>query len=117
MLTTLSMEKGEKVKEKLAGFMTERGWTEAIVTGALGSVVDVRLGNAATMTTPPEVAYTDIKGPFEVLSFCGEIQKETEGSWFIHIHMAGSKVDATVFGGGMQEATVFKGLKIFLVGA
>ena len=36
---------------------------------------------------------------------------------FTHIHMAGSKADATVFGGGMQKATVFLGLQVFLAQA
>lgn len=115
-ITTLSLEKGDRVKEKLAQFMEEKNWTSAVVTGALGSVVDVTVGNAATTTIPPEVNYTDIPGPFEVLSFCGEICKDGS-SWYIHIHMAGSYVDATVCGGGMKDAVVFKGLKIFLVGS
>jgi len=116
-ISTLVLAKDDQVKEKIANFMEEKEWTNAIVVGALGSVVDVTVGNAATTTIPPEVNYTDIKGPFEILSFCGEIYKEDDGSWFTHIHMAGSKVDATVFGGGMQKATVFKGLKVFLAEA
>ncbi len=110
----LELVKGDQVKEKLEEYMEENGWETAVVTGALGSVVDVTVGNAATTTIPPEVNYTHIAGPFEILSFCGEICRVDDDGWFIHIHMAGSKTDATVFGGGMQKATVFKGLKIFL---
>ena len=117
LLSTLNLAKGDSVKEKLVEYMENKGWKEAIVTGALGSVVHVTVGNAATMTNPPEVRYTDISGPFEILSFCGEIYREQEGNWYIHIHMAGSMTDATVFGGGMQKAEVFKGLKVFITGS
>ncbi len=117
MLSIINLVKGDKVKQSIIDFVEKKGWESAVVTGALGSVVDVTVGNAATTTIPPEVNYTDIPGPFEMLSFCGEVCKQDDGEWFVHIHMAGSKVDATVFGGGMQKATVFKGLKVFLTEA
>ena len=117
MLKILELHKDDSVKEHLESFVERNGWRRAIVTGALGSVVDVTVGNAMTMTVPPEVNYTHIEGPFEILSFCGEVTKQDDGSWFTHIHMAGSKTDATVFGGGMQKATVFKGLQVFLTEA
>ncbi len=113
-LTVLSLEKGDDVREKLTAFLQTNNCHGAVVLGALGSVVDVVVGNAATQTLPPEVRYTEIPGPFEVLSFCGEIRKEADGSWFVHIHMGGSRTDASAFGGGMRQARVFKGLKIFL---
>lgn len=117
MLRILNLVKDDNVKEHIVGFVESNGWNRAIVTGALGSVVDVTVGNAKTLTVPPEVNYTFISGPFEILSFCGEVTRQDDGSWFTHIHMAGSKTDATVFGGGMQEATVFKGLQVFLTEA
>ncbi len=117
LLHTLVLQKGASVKEEIELFVGEQGWQRAIVTGALGSVVNVTVGNAKTQTTPPEVNYTDIEGPFEILSFCGEVVKKDDGSWFTHIHMAGSKANATVFGGGMQKATVFLGLQVFLAQA
>lgn len=117
LLHVLSLQKGDSVKESIEAFVAEKGWQKAIVTGALGSVVDVKVGNAKTHTIPPEVNYTHIEGPFEILSFCGEVVKKEDDSWFTHIHMAGSKADATVFGGGMQKATVFLGLQVFLAKA
>ncbi len=117
VLQALALHKGDSVKEKIEAFVAEKGWQKAIVTGALGSVVDVTVGNAKTQTIPPEVNYTHIEGPFEILSFCGEVVKKDDESWFTHIHMAGSKADATVFGGGMQKATVFLGLQVFLAQA
>jgi predicted DNA-binding protein with PD1-like motif len=117
VLQALALHKGDSVKEKIEAFVAEKGWQKAIVTGALGSVVDVTVGNAKTQTIPPEVNYTHIEGPFEILSFCGEVVKKEDGSWFTHIHMAGSKADATVFGGGMQKAAVFLGLQVFLAQA
>lgn len=117
MLKVLELKRNDSVKENIEAFVQSNGWKRAIVTGALGSVVDVVVGNAKTMTIPPEVTYTQIAGPFEILAFCGEVTKQEDGSWFIHIHMAGSKTDATVFGGGMQKATVFKGLQVFLTEA
>ncbi len=117
MLQVLNLYKDDNVKDHLVGFVEKMGWNRAIVTGALGSVVEVTVGNAKTLTVPPEVNYTFIPGPFEILSFCGEVTKQDDGSWFTHIHMAGSKTDATVFGGGMQDATVFKGLQVFLTEA
>lgn len=117
LLSILELQKDDKVKTCIEEFVESHGWQRALVTGALGSVVSVTVGNAKTRTIPPEVNYTYIEGPFEILSFCGEVTKQEDGSWFTHIHMAGSKTDATVFGGGMQEATVFKGLQVFLTEA
>lgn len=117
MLQVITLKKGDNVKEHILNFVAEKGWIRAIVTGALGSVVDATVGNAKTTTIPPEVQYTSISGPFEILSFSGEVTRQEDGSWFTHIHMAGSKTDATVFGGGLREATVFKGLQVFLTEA
>ncbi|MGM0431998.1 MAG: PPC domain-containing DNA-binding protein [Spirochaetota bacterium] len=117
MLQVLRLQKDDNVKEQIIAFVERNGWNRAIVTGALGSVVGVTVGNAKTLTIPPEVNYTSIEGPFEILSFAGEVTNQEDGTWFAHIHMAGSKADATVFGGGMQDATVFKGLQVFLTEA
>ena len=44
VLQALALHKGDSVKEKIEAFVAEKGWQKAIVTGALGSVVDVTVG-------------------------------------------------------------------------
>lgn len=109
----LELSKGDNVIEAVKKFVEKQNWAEGIVQGALGSVVNVRLNNAAENVIPPRVQTTEIEGPFEILSCTGEIIRREEG-YYTHIHTSGSLSNSHVFGGGLQAAEVFKGLKVYL---
>jgi predicted DNA-binding protein with PD1-like motif len=109
----LQLSKGDNVIEKIKQFVESQNWAEGIVQGALGSVVNVKLNNAAENVIPPRVQTTEFEGPFEILSCTGEIIRRDDG-YYTHIHTAGSLSNAHVFGGGLQAAEVFKGLKLYL---
>ena len=98
---------------KFAVLWKKKQWEEGLVQGALGSVVNITLNNAAENTIPPRVQTTNIEGPFEILSCTGEIIRRAEG-YYTHIHVSGSLSNAQVLGGGLQNAEVFKGLKLYL---
>lgn len=98
---------------KIREFVAEKGWQEAYVQGTIGSVIDVVLTNAAGNTLPPPVQATEVDGPFEMLSCTGEIIRQEQG-YYTHIHISGSKTDATALGGGLRQANVFRQMKIYI---
>ncbi|MGL5513840.1 MAG: PPC domain-containing DNA-binding protein [Sporomusa sp.] len=109
----LQLSTGENVIDAVRKFVSDQNWEEGVVQGALGSVVNVIVGNAAGNTLPPQVQKTNLAGPFEILSCTGEVIRRDDG-YYTHIHASGSLSDAQVFGGGLQTAEVFKGLKVYL---
>lgn len=112
-LYTLELQSGADVIEALKTFVAGRNWQGAAVQGAFGSVVNVTVGNADGKNLPPQVRITEISGPFEFVGCTGEVIRKDEG-YYTHLHVAGSLSDARVLGGGLQRATVFKGLKVYL---
>jgi len=109
----IQLSKGANVIEEIRNFVQEQQWEEGLVQGALGSVLNVTLTNAAENVVPPRVQSTSLEGPFEMLSCTGEIIHRPDG-YYTHIHASGSLKNAQVFGGGLQTAEVFKGLKLYL---
>lgn len=112
-IEVLELSKGDKVIEAIKNFVTDKDWQEGLIMGAIGSVINVTVNNAAGRTIPPPVKTSRFEGPFEVLSFIGEVLKK-EGETIVHIHTSGSLSDGNVFGGGLQSAEVFKQFKVYL---
>ena len=112
-LHILELQPGANVIEALKTFVAGQNWQGVAVQGAFGSVVNAAVGNAAGNALPPQVRITKIPGPFEFVSCTGEVIRKDEG-YYTHLHVAGSLSDAHVLGGGLQQATVFKGLKLYL---
>jgi predicted DNA-binding protein with PD1-like motif len=110
----LKMKTGDDFIAEIGRYVAAQGWGEAYLQGAIGSVRDVVVGNAAGNTLPPPVQKTAIEGPFELLGCTGEIIRRDDGTYFTHIHVCGSLTDATTRGGGLSRATVFRQMKVYL---
>ena len=110
----LELKKGDLVKEKIEEFVIEKGWKEAYVMSALGSMVNVKLTNAASFEIPPKIETTELKGHFEALSFTGEVSINENNEAYVHIHASGSLTNSEARGGGLLTAEVFRGLKIYI---
>lgn len=70
-LRILKLTKGTLLKEAIRDYVASLGWKEALITGAIGSVRNVSLNNAASFEIPFTVRTTKLEGPFELLSFYG----------------------------------------------
>ncbi|MBC2854958.1 DNA-binding protein [Cetobacterium sp. 2A] len=113
MIHILELKKGEIVKDKIKEFFETTNWEEAYVMSGLGSLVDVKLTNAADFNIPPKVKMTCFEGPFEALSLFGEVKKQSNET-FVHIHLCGSLSNSETHGGGLFHAEVFRGLRVYL---
>lgn len=113
MVNIIELKKGDIVKDKIKEFFEKTDWEEAYVMNGLGSLVNVKLTNAADFNMPPSVQTTFVEGPFEALSLFGEVKKLDQET-FIHIHLSGSLKNSEMHGGGLFHAEVFRGLRIYL---
>lgn len=122
----LVIEKDGDIKASIAEFILGQGWESAYISGAIGSVRDVRFTTPSGMDFPPVVEVTPCVGPGEVLAFTGEIMKrelmdpalnqiyKDPGPLFVHIHASVAVAGGHVYGGGFQQGTAFRALKVYL---
>lgn len=123
----LLIEKDLDIRKAINGFVMERGWETAYISGAIGSVKNVCLSTPKTKELPPVLSRMLVEGPGEILAFTGEILKKEnmdpvmkqiypdDGSpLFIHIHASLAIAGGQVFGGGFQGGEVFRCLKVYI---
>lgn len=121
------VERNQDIKEVVNKFVLDKGWEEAYISGAIGSIRDVELTTPISMDFPPKVEVFSIEGPAESLTFVGEIMKiekmdpalkevySTEGQdLFIHIHASIAIAGSKVYGGGFKSGKAFRKLKIYI---
>lgn len=121
------VDKNEDIRSKISDFMLEKGWNNAYISGAIGSVRDVEFTTPISMELPPKVNTAVCTGPGEVLTFTGEIMdrklmdpalkgiyKDTTSPLFIHIHAAVAVSGGHVYGGGLQSGKAFRALKVYI---
>lgn len=123
----LELHRGNDIKSCLDKFITSKGWNSAYIMGGIGSVEDIVLSNPISKEFPPNIETQNLSGPCEVLSFTGEIMnkefmsesmkkvyKDDECQLFIHIHMSCSTAGGRVFGGGLHNGKIFRGMKLYI---
>lgn len=125
-LYELIVQRDEDVKEAIGRFVLEQGWESAYISGAIGSVRDLRFTTPNGMDFPPKVEVTPCTGPGEVLAFTGEIMKRERmdpaleqiykdpGPLFVHIHASVAVAGGHVYGGGFQHGIAFRSLKVYI---
>lgn len=105
----------------------EKGWENAYISGAIGSLYEFELTTPISMELPPKVEILKFEGPAEVLAFTGEIIKREkmdpalQGIYlnkndpvFIHIHTSVAVAGSKVHGGGFLKGKAFRKLKVFI---
>lgn len=121
------VEKNEDVKDIIEKYVLEKGWANAYISGAVGSVHHAVLKSPNSIEYPPQTSAVDCYMPSEVLSFTGEVMekslmpeelravyKEDASPLFIHIHASLATTGAHVYGGGLHEAQAFRNLKVYI---
>lgn len=122
----LIVERDQDVKAAVEAFVLEKGWQNAYISGAIGSVYGVVFTAPVDSSYPPRVERTAVNGPGEMLAFTGEVMTmdrmdpalknvyKGDGPLFIHIHASMAVAGAHVYGGGFQAGRAFRSLKVYI---
>lgn len=121
------IEKDESVKDSIEQYVLDKGWVNAYISGAIGSVHHAVLKSPNAITYPPQASAVNCYMPSEVLSFTGEVMaknlmpaelravyEENASPLFIHIHASLAATGAHVYGGGLHDAQAFRSLKVYI---
>ena len=126
-LYEVTVEKDENVKEKITQYILEQGWEDVYISGAVGSVRNVKLTNPVSAEFPPRVGTTECAGPCEVVAFTGEVMKRERMDpvlekiypdktcpFFVHVHASVGVAGSHMYGGGFHDGYAFRKLRVFL---
>ncbi len=122
------IEKDKDIKKEIVSFILKKGWNEALILGAVGSVKDMIFTTPVCDSLPLRTCKNPVLGAGEILSFTGEIMgrekmdpdlkdvyKDTECPLFVHIHASMAAKNGVVAGGGLAEGKAFRALRVFIV--
>lgn len=118
---------GKEIRETITAYVLAKGWEEAAILGAVGSVQEMTFTAPVENELPLKTGSTPCHGAAEVLSFTGEIMKrenmdpELEGVYpdqdsplFVHVHASCATAGGHVWGGGLKSGKAFRELRVFL---
>lgn len=121
------IDKDLDIREEIMKFVLGQGWEAAYISGAIGSVKNVKFTTPISMELPPVTTSTDCNLPAEILSFTGEIMKREKmdpvlekiypdktSPLFVHIHASIAVSGGHVYGGGLQAGKTLRSLRVFI---
>jgi len=124
----LQMTRNQDVAACLYRFLEDKQWAGVVILGGIGSVSSMTVANPVTHDSPPRIAINRLDEPLEVLAFTGELfakgaqpdnmpdfASDNPSNFVIHIHVAVSHGDGSVTGGGFRNATVMRGLNLYMM--
>ena len=100
------VDPGECIQHTLETFVKDRGGN-AMVLSAVGSVSKLNVANPKSLDKENlDVAVYEFEGPFEFMSLIGGVGPvHAHGKSDSHLHIAVSRHDGTVLGGGLRYGT------------
>lgn len=126
-LYEVTVLRDEDVRQVISDFVLARGWDEAFIVGAVGSIIDSAYNAPIDNSIPMNLVVTEVPGAAEVVSFTGEIMKreymdpdlarvypDKTSTLFVHIHASCAKGGGTVVGGGLVRGRAFRALRVFM---
>ena len=123
----MTVRSGEDIREAIARFVLEKGWSSVMIPCAIGSVIDMVFTTPVENTLPLRTAKTPVSSAAELLSFTGEVMKKErmdpalaavykdDGPLFVHIHASCATAGGHVAGGGLAGGKAFRAVRVFLV--
>lgn len=111
----LRLEPGENLHQSLRGFLTAQGLSRAFVLSTIGSVRAAVVNFPVTDADPPEVRCESLQGLYEINGIAGEVWREG-AEVRVHLHGSITHRAATVYGGGLGDAVVFKLAEMVILG-
>ena len=86
----------------------------AVVLSFLGSAKNIKLSNLINKSGDPDKKPINYEGVFEIVSVSGHVIPLEDKTIRTHIHITFSDEDGNVFGGHLDEATLYTGGYLFL---
>lgn len=127
-LFEVNVKRGEEIKTKIGEFVLEKNWDEAVIIGAVGSIIESAYNAPIDNSIPMNLKQTECPGAAELVGFNGEIMKrekmdpnlakvykDKENPLFVHIHAACATGDGKLYGGGLVRGKAFRSVRVFLV--
>lgn len=119
---------GREIRDTIIDYVLKKGWEEAAILGAVGSVQDMAFTTPVVNELPLRTGSTPCYGAAEILSFTGEIMKrekmdpglesvypDKSSPLFVHVHASCAIAGGHVCGGGLKSGKAFRELRVFLV--
>ena len=114
----LKIKPGEKLCERLVTFANEAGVKNAVISSAVGSVLNIHFRGIKTGAkrpiTEPRMRQHQVEGPLELLSLEGTLISNEQGEIDSHLHIMLGKSSGEVIGGHMFDAEVFASCEMLL---
>lgn len=123
----LTVDKGKEIKQAVRDFVITKGWSNVLILGAVGSVINLKFNVPANESLPVTTLTSECLQAAEILSFTGEVMSfsrvdpqiaalyaEDDSSLFVHIHASCASRNG-VMGGGLIYGQAFRSLRIFLI--
>lgn len=121
------IRQGEDVRQVLSDYVLEKKWDEAIIIGAVGSIIDSAYNAPKDNSIPMNLVTNECPNAAEIVGFNGEIMKrekmdpnlakvykDKSSPLFVHIHACCATGDGKIYGGGLVKGKAFRGIRIFL---
>lgn len=126
-LYEVTVKRGEDIRQAISDYIIEKGWDEAFIVGAVGSVIDTAYNAPKDNSIPMNLVVTEVPGAAEIVSFTGEVMKrelmdenlakvypDKTSPLFVHIHASCATAGGSVTGGGLCGGKAFRALRVFL---
>lgn len=123
----MTVPRGQDIRGTITEFVAEKGWPEAIILGAVGSVIGTAYNAPRDNSIPMNLMVTEVPSAAEVVGFTGEVMKrermdpdlasvypDKTSPYFVHIHASCAKGGGEVVGGGLVRGRAFRALRVFL---
>ena len=123
----MTVYKGKDIKQAICDFVAMNGWSNVLIIGAVGSVINTKFNVPVNESLPVTTLSSECLLAAEILSFTGEVMTinrvdpqiaalyvTDDSSLFVHIH-ASCASRSGVIGGGLVSGQAFRSLRIFLV--
>ncbi|MBL8377221.1 MAG: DNA-binding protein [Burkholderiales bacterium] len=124
----LQITQGQDVTKALYAYLADKRWKGVVILGGIGSITSLTVANPVDHGPPPTIGVKKLDEPLEVVGFTGELfakgvepgnmpgfAKDNPTNYVIHIHISVSHSDGTMTGGGYREATVMRGLNLYMM--
>ena len=122
-----TVKRGEDVRLKISDFVIEKGWDEAIIVGAVGSIIESAYNAPIDNSIPMHLAVNECPNAAELVGFNGEIMKREKmdpnlekiypdktSPLFVHIHACCATGDGKIYGGGLVKGKALRAIRVFL---
>ena len=126
-LYEVTINRGEDVRQKISDYVLKENWDEAIIIGAVGSIIESAYNAPIDNSIPMNLTTNECPNAAEIIGFNGEIMKrekmdenlakvytDKSSPLFVHIHACCATGDGRIYGVGLVMGKAFRSIRVFL---